>query len=71
MQVTIGKNAIVYDLGVEERREVAMIGDLRELDSPLVLYSTGFVCNIPKRTMEYNLSYSLGVQRPSKENLSK
>ena len=55
MQVTIGKNAIVYDLGVDERREVAMIGDIRELDSPLVLSSTGFVCNIPKRTMEYNL----------------
>ena len=45
MQLTIGEKAMVYDLGINERHEVAMINAVNQFKSPISFTHTGFVMN--------------------------
>ena len=61
MQLTIGPNAIVYDM---RGREVAMLHNLNQFTSPFDFYHTGFDRRIAQHSFEMNNAGSLAVQRP-------
>ena len=69
MQLTIGEKVMVYDLGTNERHEVAMISAVNEFMSPITFTHTGFVLNTKECRFDTHMSGTLGVQRPSKVNL--
>lgn len=71
MQLTIGEKVMVYDLGMKERHEVAMINAVNEFDSPITFSHTGFVLKTNERQFDTNMSATLGVQRPCQLNLGK
>ena len=63
MQLTVEKHAIVYNLQVENRYEVAMLYEFEEYRDPLKFSMTGFELCTPAKQYATNSTFSLGFQR--------
>ena len=67
MQLTVGKSAVIYELGQTNRKEVAILQDLDKFNDPHAFDNSGFALNLKHNTIQCSKDEEIGLKRPSKE----